>query len=162
MVLLQTFINSLKLPNKQAMFKLNRVGMDVTVIYLFILILLISVPSLTSQLTTDDSAGAVISFPVFLIYFFIFSYLPLTIAVFLYISLLAYAGTGIAKLLNRKIRFSILWKLNAYTATIPFMLYPIAAFFFPITDVFLVLFILYSFLFMLKMITVYPRRKKRK
>ncbi|WP_245745225.1 DUF1189 family protein [Lentibacillus persicus] len=143
------------------MFKLNRIGMDITVVYLFILLLLVSAPSLVNQLTSSDSAGTVMSLPFFLIYFFIFSYLPLTIAVFIYISLLSYAGTGIAKLLRRKIRFSILWKLNAYTTTIPFILYSIIAFFFSITDAFLVLFILYSFIFMFKMITVYPKRKKR-
>ncbi|SFB30050.1 Protein of unknown function [Lentibacillus halodurans] len=162
MIFLRTFLNSIKLPDKQAMFTLNRIGMDITVVYLFILLLLVSIPSFVDQLTSNSGAGADMNLLFLLIYFFIFYYLPLTIIVFLFISLIAFSGTGIAKLLGRKIRFSMLWKLSAYTTTIPFIIYTILAFFFSINHVFAGLFILYSFLFMVKMITVYPKRKIRK
>ncbi|HLS07767.1 hypothetical protein [Lentibacillus sp.] len=156
----RTFLNSIKLPNKQAIFALNRIGMDITVIYLFILLLIVSIPALSVQLTTGASADINVFF--LLIYFFIFYYLPLTIIIFLLISLFAYFGTGIAKSLKRKIRFSIIWKLVAYTTTIPFLLYTVLAFFVSINDILMGLFFLYTFLFMIKIITVFPKRKTRK
>ncbi|WP_382401437.1 hypothetical protein [Lentibacillus salinarum] len=160
MIFLRTFLNSIKLPNKQAMFKLNRVGMDITVVYMFILLLIVSIPSITNQLTTG--AGAQMNLLFFLIYFLIFNYLPLTMIVFLFLTLMAYIGTGITKLLRRKVRFPMLWKLTAYITTIPFLLYTALAFFFAIGDVFAALFSLYTFLFLIKLITIYPKRKKRK
>lgn len=156
----RTFINSLRLPNRQAIFALNRIGMDIAVLYLFILLLLASIPSLAEQLLTGEGTG--MNWLLLFVYFFIFFYLPLNIVVFLLISLVAYIGTGIAKLLKRKIRFSILWKLVVYTTTIPFLLYTTLAFFFRINDVLTGLFILYTFLFMIKIITVFPKRKPRK
>ncbi|WP_010531292.1 DUF1189 family protein [Lentibacillus jeotgali] len=156
----RTFINSLKLPNRQAIFALNRIGMDIAVLYLFGLLLLASVPSLMEQLTTG--AGTGVNWLLLSIYFFIFYYLPLNIVIFLLVSLIAYIGAGIAKLLKRKLKFPTLWKLVVYTTTIPLLLYTILAFFIPINEVLTGLFILYTFLFMIKIITVFPKRRKQK
>ncbi|GAA0608194.1 hypothetical protein GCM10009001_26930 [Virgibacillus siamensis] len=144
------------------MFKLNRIGMDITVVYMFILIFIISLPSFVNRLTSAEGLGADMPFLMHLVYFFMFYYLPLTIMLFLLISLIAYVGTLIAKALNRKIRFSILWKMTAYTTTIPFLVYAIVAMIFPVSDSYIWIFIIYSMLFIIKIITVYPKRKKRK
>ena len=55
MILIEAFINSLKLPSKNAMFKLNRIGMDIVVFYLFILIFIVSIPQLVVQLRVTDT-----------------------------------------------------------------------------------------------------------
>lgn len=162
MIFLQAFLHSIRLPKKQATFKLNRIGMDITVVYMFILILIVSLPSFLNRLTSADGLGADMPFLINLVYFFMFYYLPLTIMLFLLISLIAYIGTLIAKALNRKIRFAILWKMSAYTTTIPFLLYTIAALIFPVSDSYLWVFVIYSILIIIKIITVYPQRKKRK
>ncbi|MFD2752134.1 DUF1189 family protein [Virgibacillus siamensis] len=162
MIFLQAFLHSIRLPKKQAMFKLNRIGMDITVVYMFILIFIISLPSFVNRLTSAEGLGADMPFLMHLVYFFMFYYLPLTIMLFLLISLIAYVGTLIAKALNRKIRFSILWKMTAYTTTIPFLVYAIVAMIFPVSDSYIWIFIIYSMLFIIKIITVYPKRKKRK
>ncbi|WP_077329786.1 DUF1189 family protein [Virgibacillus siamensis] len=162
MIFLQAFLYSIRLPKKQAMFRLNRIGMDITVIYMFILIFFVSLPSFINRLTSAKGLGADMPFFMQLVYFFMFYYLPLTIMLFLLISLIAYIGTLTAKALNRKIRFAILWKMCAYTTTIPFLVYTIAALIFPVSDAFIWLFIIYSLAFMIKIITVYPKRKKRK
>ncbi|TRM11031.1 hypothetical protein FH966_04425 [Lentibacillus cibarius] len=161
MVFLRIFLHSLKLPSKQAVFQLNRIGMDFTVIYMFLLMLLISTPSLVDRLSTASGTDENMNVLFFLIYFFIFFYLPLTIVAFLFIALIAYLGTGLAKLLRRKIRFPILWKLTVYTTTIPFMLYTVTALLFPLNDLWLSLYMLYSLVLIIKVITVYPKRKKR-
>jgi hypothetical protein len=161
MIFLQAFVYSIKLPNRNAIFKLNRIGMDITVFYMFILLLLVSAPSFLAQWTDADHAMADMNFLFFLIYFFIFFYLPLTIIVFLFLSLLAYIAVGIAKLMKRKLRFSILWKMTAYTTTIPAILYTGLALFIPISSLFLIMTILFIFILLLAIISVYPKRKRK-
>ena len=162
MILIETFINSLKLPNKQAMFKLNRIGMDIVVFYLFILIFIISIPQLVVELKVSEGLASGMPVVIKIIYFFMFYYLPLTIAVFIFISIMASIGVGVAKLLKRKLRYQIIWKLIAFTTTIPFLLYMSLASFFPIGSHYLLLAILYSFILLVLMILKYPKRRQRK
>jgi hypothetical protein len=162
MIFLQAFLYSIKLPNKKAMFQLNRIGMDITVIYMFILLLFVSLPSLIERLTATTGPGTGLNVFFRIIYFFIFYYLPMTLIVFLLLSLIAYIAVGMAKLMKRKLRFAILWKMSAYTTTIPFILYTIIALLYPVSDSFLWLFLIYTFLFLIKIISVYPKRRVRK
>src|SRR5699024_6033398 len=111
MLFWKTFIQSLKLPNKEARFKLKRTGIAITVIYMFILLFFVSLPTLIHQITSNTGPTASLNIVFLLIYFFIFSYLPLTIIVFLLLSVVAYIGTWISKFLHRKLRFSLLWKM---------------------------------------------------
>lgn len=161
MVFLQAFLYSIKLPHKKAMFQLNRIGMDITILYMFLILLLVSIPSLIERLTATNGPGADLNVFFRIIYFFIFYYLPLAVIVFLLLSLIAYIGVGIAKLMKRKLRFAILWKMSAYTTTIPFILYTILALIYPVSDSFLWLFFIYTFLFLIKIISVYPKRRIR-
>src|SRR5690625_4490415 len=113
MIFLQTFTHSIQLPRKDAMFKLNRTDMNSAVIYMFLLLVFVSIPSIIDRLTATSGPGADLNLFFLIIYFFIFYYLPLTVIVFLLLSLIAYIETGIAKLMRRKLRFSILWKMCA-------------------------------------------------
>lgn len=161
MVFIHAFLNSIRLPQKKSMFQLNRLGMDVTVVYMFILLAIVSIPSLIDSLNiTTGSIAEMHVFFVFIYFFFVY-YLSLTGIVFVFLSFIAFIGTGISKLLRRKMRFSILWKLCAYTTTLPFLLYTLLAFFFPITQTYLWLLCTYTLVLLLKMITVFPKRKKR-
>jgi len=161
MVFMRAFLHSTQLPRKKAMFQLNRIGMDVTVIYMFILLAIVSIPSLIDSLKI--STGSIAEMNVFFvfIYFFFVYYLSLTFIVFVSLSVIAFIGTGISKLLQRKIRFAILWKLCAYTTTLPLLFYTVIAFFLPVNQVYLWFLCAYTFFFLVKMITVFPRRKKR-
>src|SRR5690625_6516761 len=113
MIFLQTFTHSIYLPRKDSMFKHNLTGMDIAVIYIFLLLFFVSIPSLIDRLTATSGPGADLNLFFLIIYFFIFYYLPMTVIVFLLLSLIAYIGTGIAKLMRRKLRFSLLWKMCA-------------------------------------------------
>ncbi|MEC5425080.1 DUF1189 family protein [Virgibacillus sp. C22-A2] len=161
MIFLQAFVNSIKLPNKKAIFKLNRVGMDIAVIYMFILLVLVSIPSLIEQLTTMDGQSAELNLFFQSIYFFIFYFLPLVLIVFLLLSLIAYIGSGIAHLMRRKLRYSILWKMSAFTTTVPVILYTLLALIFPLSNTWLWLFFMYSIVFLILIISVYPKRRVR-
>src|SRR3954452_8507403 len=90
------FLNSIKLPNKGAMFKLNRVGMDFALFYMFILLLIVSIPALVERITNPTGIGGEMNLIFIVIYFFIFYYLPMTLIVLGCISLVAYIGRFIA------------------------------------------------------------------
>lgn len=161
MIFWRTFLQSLKLPNKQAMFKLNRTGMDITVIYMFILLFLVSTPTLIHQFISTTGPTANVNIVFLLIYFFFFSYLPLTIIVFVLLSVIAYIGTWLAKLFHRRLRFSLLWKMSAYLTTVPFLIYLILSLFTPVNDDFLWFILIYTLALLVKVITVYPKRRSR-
>lgn len=161
MIFWRTFLNSIKLPQKKAMFQLNRTGMDIAVVYMFILLLIVSMPSLIERIKDAHLFGVDIELFFLIIYFFIFYYLPLTVIVFILLSIIAYIAVGITKLMKRKLHFSILWKMAAYTTTIPFLIYTIVALIFPISDTLLWLSLLYTLIVLIKIISVYPKIRQR-
>ncbi|HLS60853.1 MAG TPA: hypothetical protein VK044_06965 [Virgibacillus sp.] len=161
MIFWQTFLDSIKLPNKRALFRLNRIGMDIVVIYLAILLFFVSIPSLIEQVSNPSGLGANMSLFFLMIYFFIFYYLPLLVIVFSFLSLIAYLGTGLTKLMKRKLRFAILWKMSAFATTVPFAIYTLFALFFPINDLYLWVSLLYTVILLIKMISIYPKRRTR-
>lgn len=162
MVFWNAFKESLKLPRKKAMFALNRTGMDIVVVYLFILLLFVSVPPLIEQINETQIASVDIKRLFRIIYFFIFYYLPLNLIVFTFISGIAFVGKGIAYALKRKLHYSLLWKMTAFTTTIPFIIYTIAALFLPISDSILWIGIVYTLLMLIRLITIYPPRRSKK
>lgn len=160
MIFWNIFQESIKLPSKKALFKLNRTGMDLSVIYMFILTFISSLPSLIEQFSNGLEANIQISTFFLIIYFFIFHYLPITTIVMIGISFISFIALGITKVMKRKLRFSILWKMTAYTTTIPFLIFTILAFFFPLSNYFLFLSILYTLILLIKMISIYPQRRR--
>ena len=96
MIFWNVFKNSVRLPSKKAMFALNRVGLHIAIIYLFILLALVSLPSVVGYVTNPD-AFADINIIFAIVYFFIFYYLPMNILVFLGLSIIAYIGSWTAK-----------------------------------------------------------------
>lgn len=161
MIFWNVFKESLKLPRKKAMFTLNRTGMDIVVVYLFILLLFVSVPPLIDRIIETKIAGVNIQQFFKIIYFFIFYYLPLNVIVFILISMIAYIGKGFAYILNRKLHYSLLWKMAAYTTTIPFVVYTVIALAFPVSDTLLWIGLLYTLLILIRLITIYPRRRTK-
>lgn len=161
MIFWEAFIHSLSLPKKKSVFRLNRIGMDIVVFYLFILLLIISLPTLVDVLIHESELTARMNTLFKIIYFFIFSYLPLTISIFLLFSLIAYIGLVISKLMQRKLHYAILWKMSAFVSTIPFLIYTTASLFYPVDDRWILALIPYTLLFLVKIISIYPKRKSK-
>lgn len=155
-----SFIESIKLPKKKSVFKLNRIGMDIVVIYMFMLLAIVSLPSLTYQMLNSSELNIEIGSFFYLIYFFIFHYLVIVVLIFIVISFIAYLATLFTRISGRRLHYSILWKMTAFSTTIPFLLYTILAFFYNINDNFLWLSFLYTAILLYKIITIYPKRKK--
>ena len=159
MAFLTSFIECIKLPKKKSVFKLNRVGMDVVVIYMFILLAIVSLPSLSYQMINSSELKIEIGSFFYLIYFFIFYYLVIVVLIFIVISFIAYLATLFTRISGRRLHYSILWKMTAFSTTLPFLLYTILAFFYNINDNFLWLSFLYTSFLLYKIITIYPKRK---
>lgn len=159
-VFLDVCIHSLKLPQKKAVFALNRIGMDITVIYLFILLAIASIPELINQLSGGGPTHQVNPF-FLLIFFFIFYYLVLVLIVFSVLSIVAYIATLLTRMLDRKLRYSLLWKMTAFATTIPLLLYTAISFFYPLSEKFLLLANIYILFVLVKIILIYPKRVNR-
>src|SRR5699024_6206149 len=86
-------------------------------------------PTLIHQITSNTGPAASLNIVFLLIYFFIFSYLPLTIIVFLLLSVIAYFGIWISRFLQRKLSFSLLWKMAANLSSFLLFLYIFLFFF---------------------------------
>jgi len=156
------FIKSLQLPKRDAVFALNRVGMDIVVVYMFIFLAIASIPGLVEQITSNQVATELQIHPFFyLIFFFIFYYLIIVLIVFASLSIIAYIGTFIAKATGRKLQFGLMWKMAAFTTTIPLIAFTILSFFLPLTALFLTIAIAFIFFILIKIILIYPVRKKR-
>src|SRR5699024_11501669 len=109
------FIHSIKLPKRNAAFALNRIGMDKVIFYIFLLLVIASIPGLIEQIQTNANAQSIqIQSLFFLIFFFIFYYLIITVALLLGISLIAYFGSCISSLTNRKLCYSIICKFASF------------------------------------------------
>src|SRR5699024_2836001 len=100
MIFWQTFLLSLKLPQKKATFSLNRISMDIVVVYLFILLFIVSMPAFIEQIKNDHLINVHVELFFLIIYFFMFYYLPLTVIVFGFISLFAYIGKWLTKFMQ--------------------------------------------------------------
>lgn len=148
------FIQSLQLPKRQAVFTLNRIGMDIVVIYMFIILFISSIPTYINQLEVNERLSTFF----FSMFFFIFHYLPVVIIVFVTLSIIAWILLLLTKLVKRRLRFSILWKMTASATTIPLILFTIVSLFYELSTGYLMLSIVFIFLIVTKIIFIYPRR----
>ncbi|RDW16775.1 hypothetical protein [Oceanobacillus chungangensis] len=157
----EIFVSSIKLPTKEAMFKLNRVGMDFALFYMFILLFIVSTPALFERITVTTGIAGEMNLIFKVIYFFIFYYLPMSLIVLGCISLVAYIGTFIAKLMQRKLRYAIIWKLISFTTTIPLLVYTVMSLVYSVSNTYLLLALVYSISLLIIMISLYPKRRVR-
>lgn len=156
------FIQSLQLPKRKAVFALNRIGMDIVVVYMFIFLAIASVPGLIDQMISSQADSNIAIHPFFLlIFFFIFYYLIVLLIVFTSISIIAYIGTLIAKITGRKLQFGLMWKMTAFATTLPLVLFTILSFILPLTMIFLSVATLFILFVLIKIILIYPKRKAR-
>src|SRR5690625_3560129 len=135
---LHIFNSSFLLPRKQTVFALNRIRMDITVFYLFIILAVASIPALIEQTFINPITNVQIHGFFLFIYFFIIYYLILVIVVFCSISVVAFVAKWIAYILKRKLHYAILWKMTAFATTIPVALFTLLSTFFTLSNTFIV------------------------
>lgn len=160
MNLLKMLILSLKLPQKQAFFQLNRMNMGTTIGYAFSWLFIAIIPSgirfflQQSELPTNGSP-TMLALQFFIIYYALFSFLGLIV-----ISITAVIGHGITKLLHRKLRYQQLWKMTVFALTIPMMIFIVIEIFLPNYKIITLPFIVFTLTLLALMARHLPKRKK--
>lgn len=149
--------HSMKLPRKKSMFALNRTGMDISMIYLFLLIFIVSIPDLINRIMSPNPPDMIVVFTI--LYFFMFYYLPLVVMMLLAISAVSYIATLIAKWMQRKLRFQTLLKMCIYALTVPFLVYIIIVIINPVSQTYLWWSCAYAFVIQILVIRSYPKKR---
>ncbi|HET7579805.1 MAG TPA: DUF1189 family protein [Bacillales bacterium] len=161
MNLLRAFQSSLLLPKKDAMFRLNRMGMGGTIGYLFMLLFIVAIPS-GVHFALSDHPGFENRIPptLFVLQFFVFDYLLFVVGGLIVISVLAAVCLLLSKTVMRKLSYRQLWKISAYATTIPFLLYTLAQSLNWNSPLIPLLLFFLALVILVRMIFIFPRRKR--
>src|SRR5699024_6103249 len=134
--------------------------MDKVIFYIFLLLVIASIPGLIEQIQTNANAQSLqIQSFFFLIFFFIFYYLIITAALLLGISLIAYLGSWIAAITNRNLTYSIHLNMAVFITTIPIIIFTVMSFFIDVIIIFLSISITFHIIVFIQTIFLYPKRR---
>lgn len=154
------FKNSLILPKKEALFFLNRVPMGKTILYILVLMHLTFLPNLFKVTNSTFQQIENISFSLYIINvivlypFFTILLMILSLTVFSFIALV------LAKFLNRKLAYPYLWKITAYSLTVPLIIYAVLEILSITNSLLVIVPILYLYFVLYKIICIYPKKQR--
>lgn len=159
MNLLSIFKRSLMLPKKEALFSLNRVSMRDAMVYIIILLFILFLPDIVHDFIRSSSSDNSFLLEVFVVRLLVLYPLLILFIMVSSISLLSALIIPIKELLKRKLKYQQLWKMTVFALTIPLII--IFAFrILQINEWYINLLpLIIYFVLMIKMITVYPKRK---
>ncbi|MFZ0371247.1 MAG: DUF1189 family protein [Halobacillus sp.] len=154
--------NSVRLPKKEAMFRLNRKGITSTIVYLFILMTILFLPDMIGTIIRLDSNLTEVSRGLYLVQVFVFYPMLIIFLILVGVSALAGAALLMTNQLDRKLTYQQLWKMTAYAATVPLVL-SILLKNTPVPNGLsaLIFFSLFIYI-MFRMIIIYPKKKAKR
>ncbi|ASF37809.1 hypothetical protein CEH05_01210 [Halobacillus halophilus] len=154
--------NSVRLPKKEAMFRLNRKGITSTIMYLFILMTVLFLPDMVGTIIRLDSNLTEVSRGLYLVQVFVFYPMLIIFLILVGVSALAGAALIMTNQLDRKLTYQQLWKMTAYAATVPLVL-SILLKNTPVPNGLsaLIFFSLFIYI-MFRMIIIYPKKKAKR
>ncbi|MGP4070804.1 DUF1189 family protein [Halobacillus sp. B29] len=154
--------NSVRLPKKEAMFRLNRKGITSTIMYLFILMTVLFLPDMIGTIIRLDSNLTEVSRGLYLVQVFVFYPMLIIFLILVGVSALAGAALLMTNQLDRKLTYQQLWKMTAYAATMPLVL-SILLKNTPVPNGLsaLIFFSLFIYI-MFRMIIIYPKKKAKR
>ncbi|WP_077622983.1 DUF1189 family protein [Sediminibacillus massiliensis] len=162
MELFISFKNSLLLPKKHALFRLNRISMRNTIVYIFLLMFLLFLPEVVHSILHFEEEGKVLTRTVYIMEVIIFYPFSILFMVVTIVSLLAGLSVGIKKAAGRKLKYQQLWKMTSFAMTVPLIVFTILRLLFGFDGILIYLVFMAMFCFLMyRMITVYPKRAKR-
>lgn len=147
---------SLSLPNKKAVFQLNRVKTKDFFLYILFLHILLGLPGAIGMLIEFISKGEMDGS--FLLAATLYPFLIVTLGI-VGISLLATIGLMIRTITKRRLVYQLLWKMAMYASTTPIVLYMIFDLFGSVNWIFNSLLFGWFLFTFTRMILVYPRMK---
>ncbi|MDR4888298.1 DUF1189 family protein [Fredinandcohnia sp. QZ13] len=158
---MMTFMDSLRLPNKAAMKRLNKLEMRHTIVFLLLLLFIIALPIEINLLLDDSYKESEIPQNIYIIQVLLFYPFLMLFLGIAGISVLAGLGVGISKLTHRQLKFQLLWKMCAFALTKSVILFAVANIL--IGTHWIVNTIVFVLLFytILRMIFHYPQRVKK-
>ncbi|WP_223254537.1 DUF1189 family protein [Bacillus sp. HNG] len=158
---MSTFMDSLRLPNKAAMKRLNKLEMRHTIVFLLLLLFIIALPIEINLLLDDSYKESDIPQNIYIIQVLLFYPFLMLFLGIAGISVLAGLGVGISKLTHRQLKFQFLWKMCAFALTKSVVLFAVANIL--IGTHWIVNTIVFVLLFytILRMIFHYPQRVKK-
>lgn len=156
MKLTTIFRNSLLLPKKDALFKLNRISMRDTLVYIILLFLLLFLPDVINFVrNVQDVKGEI---PDVVIIQVLFLYPAITIFfTILIITVLAGISYLLRNILKRKLAYHQLWKMTSYALTWPIIIYLLIKVI-NLNQLFALPILILFFYLMTKMIQIYPKK----
>ncbi len=147
---------SLTLPNKKAVFQLNRVKTKDFFRYIVLLHIFLGLPGAVNMViefvNTGDLSAA------FLLAITLYPFLIVTFGI-VGISILAALGLVITTLLQRKLVYQLLWKMAMFATTTPIILYTVLDSFGMINGLVNTLLFVFFMFTLTRMILVYPKMK---
>ncbi|ENH95542.1 hypothetical protein J416_15522 [Gracilibacillus halophilus YIM-C55.5] len=159
MSIIKQFRNSLKLPNKQALFQLNRVSMRDTLVYLFSLYFLLFLPNVVMMIAHFDVSTSPFSFSQYLLQIILFYPFFMLFLVVTSISLVALVSWGVSIGLGRNLIYQQLWKMTGFALTIPLCVYQLLTLL-SVPDGFVGVFASCIFFYtIIRMISHYPKKR---
>lgn len=120
--MIDSLLNSFRLPKKEAMFQLNRKGITHTIGYLFLLLAILFLPDMIGTIIQLDSDLTEVSRGLYLAQVFVFYPLLIIFLIIVGVSVFAGAAMLIKKAMGRKLAYQQLWKMSAYASTVPLIL----------------------------------------
>ncbi|GAK06250.1 hypothetical protein JCM19037_4834 [Geomicrobium sp. JCM 19037] len=155
---------SIRLPEKQAVFTLNREGFGLPIVFLCFILFIVSIPLGLQMVLSGENMAAELALPIFFVYF-TFLYYPffvltiLTPLVFITLFLMMYA-----RIVKRKMGFFMLYKISAFASIIPVI--GLSIMILTTVDwlqtVWIVISIVYILFVMIRVVHLYPPKRTTK
>ncbi|TGB02002.1 DUF1189 family protein [Halobacillus salinus] len=120
--MIDSLLNSFRLPKKEAMFRLNRKGITHTIGYLFLLLAVLFLPDMIGTIIRLESDLTEVSRGLYLAQVFVFYPLLIIFLIIVGVSIFAGAAMVMKNVMGRKLAYQQLWKMSAYASTIPLIL----------------------------------------
>lgn len=154
------FKHCLLLPKKDALFFLNRIPMEKTIIYILLLMHIAFLPNLIKFSADIFQQYENISYSLFFIgVLVLYPFLTVFIMV-VSITAFSFLAFLLAKMLKRKLAYQYFWKITAYAFTTPLMLYAVIETFSLTNTIFVLIPFLVWVYMTVKITLVYPKKTK--
>ncbi len=153
------FKNSLLLPKKKAVFRLNRISMRNTLVYLFLVLFLALSPNFILSALSNKELLEGNGLDLFLLQLIVLYPMVCIFLGIVVISLLAGGGMLLKGLFKRKLAYQQLWKMSVFALTIPLILFFIISFLELRHWMLYIGLLVLFYLYITFMIMVYPKRK---
>ncbi|UTR07373.1 hypothetical protein MM326_04900 [Alkalihalobacillus sp. LMS6] len=119
---------SVQLPKKKAVFQLNRTRIGVPFFYVGIWLVFICIPLSVQSYWNAEGVLGELAVPIYFVYF-LFVFFPIFAgAIYFLLAAIAAIALTLAKLLERKLTFLMMFKLASFAATFPLIGYGVFLF----------------------------------